>query len=118
VFGDGRMSRDFTYIDDVVDGVVGVLDRPPPRGEARVLNIGGGQPRDLADLIGGLEQALGAAAIRTLKPMQPGDVSATFADVARLTALTGYAPKITLEQGLPRFVAWYRGFLATVPPPR
>ncbi len=108
VFGEGRMSRDFTYIDDIVDGVVGVLDRPPAAGEARVLNIGGAAPRGLMEMIEILERALGAKAARVMKPMQPGDVSATFADVSKLTALTGYAPKVSLEDGLARFVDWYR----------
>jgi UDP-glucuronate 4-epimerase len=110
VFGEGKMTRDFTYIDDIVDGVIGVLDRPPQPGQARVLNIGGGQPRGLETMIGLLEQALGVAARRQLKPMQPGDVRATFADVSKLTALTGYAPKVTLEEGLRRFVAWFRNY--------
>ena len=108
VFGEGEMSRDFTYIDDIVDGVVGVLDRPPGIGEARVLNIGGAAPRGLIEMIDILEAALGAKAARVMQPMQPGDVSATFADVSKLTALTGYAPKVSLEDGLARFVAWYR----------
>jgi UDP-glucuronate 4-epimerase len=108
VFGDGEMSRDFTYIDDIVDGVVGVLDRPPERGQARVLNIGGAQPRALMTMIDILQQALGVDARQVLRPMQPGDVSATFADVSRLTDLTGYAPKVPLEEGLRRFVEWYR----------
>jgi UDP-glucuronate 4-epimerase len=110
VFGGGAMSRDFTYIDDIVDGVVGVLDRPPARGEARILNIGGAQPRGLTTLIDLLEQALGVSAVRRLMPMQPGDVSATFADVSRLAALTGYAAQVPLELGIARFVAWRRGF--------
>jgi UDP-glucuronate 4-epimerase len=108
VFGEGRMSRDFTYIDDIVDGIVGVLDRPPAAGEARVLNIGGAAPRGLMEMIEILERALGATATRVMKPMQPGDVSATFADVSKLMALTGYAPKVSLEDGLARFVDWYR----------
>jgi UDP-glucuronate 4-epimerase len=110
VFGGGAMSRDFTYIDDIVDGVIGVLDRPPARGEARLLNIGGAQPRGLTTLIALLEEALGVKALRTMMPMQPGDVTATFADVSRLAALTGYAPQVPLEVGLPRFVTWYRDF--------
>ena len=110
VFGEGEMSRDFTFIDDIVDGIVGVLDRPPPRGEQRVLNIGGGRPLGLLRMIEILEQALGAEAKKIMRPMQPGDVTATYADVSKLRALTGYAPKVTLEEGLPRFVAWYRGF--------
>ena len=110
VFGDGQMARDFTFIDDIVDGVVGVLDRPPPKGEHRVLNIGGGRPVGLLGMIEILEQALGVPARKIMRPMQPGDVTATHADVAKLRALTGYTPQITLEQGLPRFVDWYREY--------
>jgi UDP-glucuronate 4-epimerase len=110
VFGDGHMARDFTYIDDIVDGVIGVLDRPPPRREHRLLNIGGGRPVGLLAMIELLERLLGTPARKIMRPMQPGDVTATFADVSKLQALTGYAPRVTLEEGLPRFVEWYRGF--------
>ena len=110
VFGQGQMARDFTYIDDIVDGVVGVLDRPPETGEARILNIGDNRPVALMRMIAVLEDALGREAQKVFLPMQPGDVSATFADISRLNALTGYAPKVPLEDGLPRFVDWYRGF--------
>jgi UDP-glucuronate 4-epimerase len=110
VFGDGAMSRDFTFIDDIVEGVIGVLDRPPERGAARLFNIGGARPRGLTTLIALLEQALGVKARRVMRPMQPGDVSATFADVSRLAALTGYAPQTPLEVGLERFVDWYRRY--------
>ncbi|MCC7265760.1 MAG: NAD-dependent epimerase/dehydratase family protein [Caulobacteraceae bacterium] len=110
VFGEGKMARDFTYVDDIVDGVLGVLDHPGGEGEARVFNIGGSRPVGLMDMIETLERALGSEAAKTMKPMQPGDVPATFADVSKLTALTGYDPKVTLEEGLPRFVGWYRGY--------
>jgi UDP-glucuronate 4-epimerase len=108
VFGEGRMARDFTYVDDIVDGVIGVLDRPPEAGAVRVLNIGDSRPVPLLRMIEVLEEALGRKAQKVFRPMQPGDVSATYADVSRLNALTGYAPKVPLEEGLPRFVAWYR----------
>ena len=110
VYGEGRMARDFTYIDDIVDGIVGVLDRPPPGGENRLFNIGDSRPVGLTDMIAILERALGREASKILRPMQPGDVTSTFADVSRLNALTGYHPAVTLEQGLERFVAWYRAF--------
>jgi UDP-glucuronate 4-epimerase len=110
VFGQGRMARDFTYIDDIVDGVLGVLDRPAEAGEHRLFNIGAGRPEGLMRLIELLEAALGRPAIKVFEPMQPGDVTATFADISRLAALTGYAPKTTLEAGLPRFADWYRAF--------
>jgi UDP-glucuronate 4-epimerase len=108
VFGEGAMARDFTYIDDVVDGVLDVLDRPPERFGHRLLNVGAGRPVGLLAMIQTLERALGREAVKVLMPMQPGDVASSHADIERLKALTGYAPKVSLEQGLPRFVDWYR----------
>jgi UDP-glucuronate 4-epimerase len=110
VFAEGKMARDFTYIDDIVDGVLAVLDRPPAGGEHRLLNIGGGRPVGLLRMIEVLEGLLGVQARKIMRPMQPGDVTATCADVAKLKALTGYAPQVTLEQGLPKFVDWYREY--------
>ena len=110
IFGEGRMARDFTYIDDIVDGIVGVLDRPHDGGEHRILNIGGSHPVGLMSMIATLETALSREAIKIMKPMQPGDVTATYADVSRLHALTGYRPKVALEEGLGRFVKWYRDY--------
>ncbi len=110
VFGEGRMARDFTYIDDIVDGIMGVLDHPPAAGEHRLFNIGDSRPVGLMDMITTLERALGREAAKRMLPMQPGDVTATFADISRLHALCGYAPKVTLEAGLPNFVEWYRVF--------
>ena len=109
VFGQGRMARDFTYIDDIVDGVIGALDRPPGAGENRILNIGDSRPIGLLRMIELLEGALGAKAVQQLLPAQPGDVTATYADISRLQALTGYRPQVKLEDGLVRFVDWYRG---------
>ncbi|MDR3508392.1 MAG: NAD-dependent epimerase/dehydratase family protein [Caulobacteraceae bacterium] len=109
VFGEGAMARDFTYVDDIVDGVVGVLDRPAEPQIQRILNIGDSRPVGLMDMISTLEKALGKEANKIMRPMQPGDVTATYADVSKLKALTGYAPKVSLEEGLPRFVEWYRG---------
>jgi UDP-glucuronate 4-epimerase len=108
VFGEGRMARDFTYIGDIVDGIVAVLDRPPSAGEHRVLNIGAGRPVGLMHMIASLEAALGREAVKVFRPMQPGDVTATFADVARLRALTGYEPRVLIEEGLQHFACWYR----------
>ena len=113
VFGEGRMARDFTYVDDIVDGVIGALDRPPPAGENRILNIGDSRPVGLMEMITTLEQALGREAEKLFRPMQPGDVTATYADISRLKALTGYQPKVKLEEGLPRFVDWYRGYFGS-----
>ena len=110
VYGEGRMARDFTYIDDIVDGVLGVLDRPPAEGAHEVYNIGDSQPVGLMDMIATLETALGVEATRIMRPMQPGDVTATYADVSKLNALTGYRPKVALTEGLPKFVDWWRSF--------
>ena len=108
VYGEGRMARDFTFIDDIVDGVVGVLDHPPTRGGHEVYNIGDSSPVGLMDMITTLETALGRQAVKIMRPMQPGDVTATYADVSKLNALTGYAPKVALAEGLNRFVTWWR----------
>lgn len=116
VYGEGKMARDFTYIDDIVDGILGSLDNPPASGEHRVLNIGDSRPVGLMDMIKALEQALGMEAQKMMRPMQPGDVTATYADVSKLHALTGYEPKVMLEDGLKRFVSWYRDFYGNLPP--
>jgi len=110
VFGEGRMARDFTYIDDIVDGVVGVLDHPPAAGGHEIYNIGDSDPVGLIEMITTLEAALGVEAVKILRPMQPGDVTATFADISKLTALTGYKPKVALAEGLKAFVDWYRPY--------
>lgn len=110
VYGEGRMARDFTYIDDIVDGVLGVLDRPPAQCAHEVYNIGDSQPVGLMEMIATLEAALGVQANKIMRPMQPGDVTATYADVSKLNALTGYRPKVALTEGLPRFVDWWRSF--------
>lgn len=110
VYGEGKMARDFTYIDDIVDGIVGALDAVPARGEHRVLNIGDSHPVGLMEMIGTLETALGRTAEKIMRPMQPGDVTATFADVSKLHALTGYKPKIMLAEGLTRFAAWFKNY--------
>jgi len=108
VFGEGRMARDFTYVDDIVDGVIGVLDRPPPHGGHEVYNIGDSNPVGLMDMIATLERRLEREAVKVMRPMQAGDVTATYADVSKLHALTGYAPKVGLDEGLERFVRWWR----------
>ena len=110
VYGYGQMSRDFTYIDDVVDGILGAFERAPERGENRILNIGDHEPVGLMAMIATLEAALGRSAEIIMRPMQPGDVAATYADVTRLQGLTGYRPKVKLAEGLTRFVDWYRDF--------
>ncbi len=110
VYGEGKMARDFTYIDDIVDGVVAVLDRPPARGVHEVYNIGDSQPVGLMEMISTLETALGVSANKIMRPMQPGDVTATYADTSKLNALCGYQPKVSLKFGLEKFVAWWRQY--------
>ena len=117
VFNHGRMVRDFTYIDDIVAGVLAVLDRPPADERARVLNIGGHAPVPLMDFIAELQSAIGLSAQLEMKPMQPGDMPATCADVTRLNALLGTAHRFTpLDRGLARFVDWYRRHHGTAIP--
>ncbi|WP_425997052.1 NAD-dependent epimerase/dehydratase family protein [Caulobacter sp. DWR1-3-2b1] len=110
VYGEGKMARDFTYIDDIVDGIVGVLDNPPAQGGHEVYNIGDNDPVGLMEMISTLEAALGAPAIKIMRPMQPGDVTATYANIDKLHALTGYKPQVKLAEGLQRFVAWWRSY--------
>ena len=110
VYGEGKMARDFTYIDDIVDGIVGVLDHPPAQGEHEIYNIGDNDPVGLMEMISTLEAALGAPAKKIMRPMQPGDVTATYANIDKLHALTGYRPRVKLADGLAKFVAWRRGY--------
>jgi UDP-glucuronate 4-epimerase len=125
VFNQGAMRRDFTFIDDVVEGVVRVIDRPaeadpafdptapdPARSRApyRVYNIGNHQPVPLLEFIGTLERALGKSAEKRFLPMQDGDVVATYADTSELQAAVGFAPSTGLEEGIGRFVSWYREY--------
>ena len=110
VYGEGEMARDFTYIDDIVDGIVGVLDHPPAQGGHEIYNIGDSSPVGLMEMITTLEDALGAEADKVMRPMQPGDVTATYADVSKLNALCGYQPKVPLKIGLEKFVAWWRQY--------
>ncbi len=115
IFNHGEMRRDFTYIDDIVEGVVRTLDAPPVEGggegvPARLYNIGNDQPTELLRFIEILEGALGVPAIRQLEDMQPGDVPATWADVDGLRDAVGFAPDTPLEEGVQRFVAWYLGY--------
>ncbi|RRN62201.1 NAD-dependent epimerase/dehydratase family protein [Caulobacter sp. 602-1] len=113
VYGQGQMARDFTYVDDIVDGIIGVLDHPPAQGGHEVYNIGDNDPVGLMDMISTLEAALGIEAQKVFLPMQPGDVPATFANIDKLKALCGYKPRVKLAEGLARFVAWRKDFGAS-----
>lgn len=108
VFGEGKLARDFTYIDDIVTGIIGALDHPPESHGHRLLNIGNSHPESVLAMIEALEAALGVRAEIILKPRPDGDVTATFADISKLKALTGYTPTTSIGEGMARFVAWYR----------
>ena len=111
VFNNGNLWRDFTYIDDVVLGTVKALDRPP--GDAhhqRIYNIGHNKPERIGTFIDLLESLLAKKAIRQYEPMQPGDVEQTFADITRLHDDFGFAPQVSLAEGLKEFINWYRDF--------
>lgn len=117
VFNHGRMRRDFTYVDDIVQGVLRVLDRPPlPEAGVphAIYNIGNHEAVALEDFIATLEDLLGMRAKKVYLPMQPGDVEATYASVDALRALTGFAPSTPLAIGLARFVEWYRAYYARI----
>jgi UDP-glucuronate 4-epimerase len=107
----GALRRDFTFIDDIVLGVLGILDRPPPPGTAgRVLNIGNNQSETVSALVALLEQGLGRRALIRHAERPAADVAETFASIDEIAALTGFAPATPLAEGIPRFVAWFRAF--------
>jgi UDP-glucuronate 4-epimerase len=125
IFNHGKMRRDFTYIDDIVEGIVRVLDLPPgpdpgfdpatpdpstSSAPYRIFNIGNDRPTELLRYVDVLESELGVRAIRQLVDIQPGDVPATWADVDALRDAVGFAPTTPVEEGVRRFVAWYREF--------
>ena len=120
VFNHGKMQRDFTYIDDIVAGVIAALDHPPADdGAAKaggsvsphaLYNIGNNRPEELGRLIDLIEAACGREAIRDYQPIQPGDVPATYADISAIAGDLGYAPTTPIELGVPRFVDWYRDY--------
>lgn len=130
VFNHGDMKRDFTHIDDIVDGVIRVLDQPPPSAEQaeqaapssgavskamppaphRVFNIGNNRAEPLLAFIKVIEKAVGRPARLDMAPMQPGDVKETYADIGAIRAAVGFSPKIGIETGIPRFVAWFKAY--------
>lgn len=127
IYNHGQMERDFTYIDDVVEGVVRVLARPPQHSVAeescgemlsdaryKIYNLGNHQPVELLTFIETLEQAMGKKAIRVFLPMQPGDVPCTYAQADELWRDTGFRPSTPIDEGLARFVDWYREYYSNV----
>jgi UDP-glucuronate 4-epimerase len=122
VYNHGQMRRDFTYIDDLVDGIAGLIGAVPgdapvsprdslsPVAPFRVVNIGASSPVPLMEFIAAIESACGREAEKIMLPMQPGDVPATWADTALIEELTGYAPKVPVAEGVQRFVDWYREY--------
>jgi UDP-glucuronate 4-epimerase len=107
VFGDGSTSRDYTFVEDIVKGILASLDRCE---RYRIYNLGGSDPVTLAQLIEGLEKAIGKKAIIDRRPSQPGDVERTYADLTRSTAELGYKPTTPLAMGLKKFIAWFREY--------
>ena len=111
VFNEGRMARDFTYIDDIVAGTVAAHDRPPADGVPhRIYNLGNHRPERLLDFIAVLERLLGRTATKELLPLQPGDVPESFADIEASCRDLGFDPQTTIEVGLARFVEWYKQY--------
>jgi len=125
IYNNGRMRRDFTYVADIVESVVRLLEKPATRDDGwysrppdpatsfapyRVYNLGNHQPVELLDFIGILEKALGRAAVKRFLPMQAGDVLETYADVGELVQAIGFSPSTPLETGIARFVEWYREY--------
>ena len=125
VFGHGRMKRDFTYIDDIVEGIIRLIDKKPSsnpnwsRGNPdpstssapwSIFNIGNNKPTELEYFISIIEKNLGKKAIKNYLDMQPGDVSETAADIQKLNKITGFTPEIKIEDGIPKFLSWYKDF--------
>jgi UDP-glucuronate 4-epimerase len=123
VYGEGKMSRDFTYIDDIIDGIIRLIPLPPqpnPDWDSktqdqatsmapwRVLNIGNNHPTELEHFISVLEDTIGIKAVKEYLPMQDGDVRSTAADITAIQELTGFQPRTKIEDGIPAFVEWYR----------
>ncbi|OQY03287.1 MAG: NAD-dependent epimerase [Planctomycetales bacterium 4572_13] len=125
VFNHGKMRRDFTFVDDIIEGVIRVIDHPPAgrsdwsgktpdpscsKAPYKIYNIGNSNPVELMDFIKAIEQALGKEAQKNMMPLQPGDVPATWADVSDLVEDLGYKPATSIADGVQRFIAWYREF--------
>ena len=107
VFGNGEMRRDFTFVDDIVDGFISALDANL---ECEILNLGCGNTEELMDFIHLIEESCGKEGVKEFLPMQKGDVRQTYADITKARALLGFEPKVKIAEGVPRFVEWYREY--------
>ena len=117
VYGNGSMGRDYTYVDDIVAGVIASLEyAPDPKQPFEIFNLGNSHPVRLTELIAQLEMATGKKALQERLPEQPGDVPITWANIDKAKRLLGYAPKTAMEQGLRNFVAWYRSSINSIEP--
>jgi UDP-glucuronate 4-epimerase len=125
VFNHGNMVRDFTYVDDIVEGITRVIDNPPARNDNwkatdpapssstapyKIYNIGNNSPVKLLDFIEAIEDELGIKAMKEMKPLQPGDVPATYADVSDLVADLNYKPNTSIKAGIKNFINWYKSY--------
>ena len=125
IFNNGNMKRDFTYIDDIIDGIYGLIDKPPQPSSItksnnydpstsscsyQLFNIGNSEPEDLNYFIELIENSVGKKAIKEFHPLQPGDVEETFADISSLQSKINFSPSTSIEEGIPKFVEWYREF--------
>jgi UDP-glucuronate 4-epimerase len=107
IFGQGKMQRDFTYVDDIVSGILAALDK---NYDYEIFNLGGGKTEELMDYVGAIERALGFEAKKEFLPMQQGDVVATSADISKARKMLGYNPQTHIDTGVPRFIEWYREY--------
>jgi len=118
LYNHGDMMRDFTYVDDIVAGIIAVLDKPPDASNgipAALYNIGNNRPERLMRVIGLLEASTGRKTELVLEPMQPGDVKETYADIEPLRAAVGFEPRTSIDRGIPNFVTWYRDYYGLEP---
>ncbi len=107
IFGEGKMQRDFTYIDDIVAGIIASVDK---NYDYEIFNLGGGKTEELMDYVGAVEKAIGKECPKEFLPMQQGDVVATSADISKAQKMLGYDPKTHISEGVPKFVDWYRNY--------
>jgi UDP-glucuronate 4-epimerase len=104
IFNEGKMERDFTYIDDIVDGTIAAIDLSAP---CEIFNLGNNRPEHVMQLVSLLEKYLGKRAIVELLPIQPGEIAITYADISKSQKILGFSPKVSLEEGIEKFLDWY-----------